>query len=126
MNLNHVTIPSLNVSKAIEFYKKLGLNLIVHTKSDYARFECVEGNSTFSIHAVNELKTIGGIWVYFECEDLDNKVEELVNQGVSIDEMPNDKPWLWREARLKDLDGNQIVLFKAGKARKNPPWKYQE
>ena len=50
MNLNQIIIPSLNVEKAIEFYQKLDLKLIVKSLPNYARFECPEGNSTFSIH----------------------------------------------------------------------------
>jgi hypothetical protein len=34
-----------------------------------------------------------------------------------------DQTWLWREARLKDPDGNQLILYSAGKNRKDPPWK---
>ncbi len=38
-------------------------------------------------------------------------------------EMPTDKSWLWREARLQDPDGNQLVLYYADRNRKDPPWK---
>ncbi|MGB1217601.1 MAG: VOC family protein, partial [Saprospiraceae bacterium] len=44
-------------------------------------------------------------------------------KGIQFEEMPDDKPWLWREARLRDLDGNLLILFHAGKNRINPPWK---
>jgi catechol 2,3-dioxygenase-like lactoylglutathione lyase family enzyme len=52
MNLNQVTVPILNVEKSIEFYEKLGLKLIVKALPGYARFECPEGDSTFSLHQV--------------------------------------------------------------------------
>jgi hypothetical protein len=32
-------------------------------------------------------------------------------------------PYLWREAFLRDPDGNVIVLFSAGENRLNPPWR---
>ena len=123
MNLNQITVPVLNVEKSIEFYEKLGLQLIVKSLPDYARFECPEGDSTFSLHKVSELPIGNGVWVYFECEFLDEKVNSLIHAGFIIDQMPVDQPWLWREAKLKDLDGNQIILFKAGENRKNPPWR---
>ena len=123
MNLNQVTIPSLNVEKAIEFYQKLDLKLIVKSLPNYARFECPEGNSTFSIHKVEQLPKGEGIYIYFECNDLDQTVNNLLSEGIHFDERPNDKPWLWREARLKDLDGNQLILFYGGKNRLHPPWK---
>ena len=123
MNLNQITIPSLDLAKAIPFYQKLGLKLIVNSTMDYARFECPNGESTFSIHRVKKLPTGDGVWVYFECENLDEYVNAIVSKGVEFDELPNDKTWLWREARLKDLDGNQLILFYGGENRKNPPWK---
>ena len=55
MNLNQVTIPSIDVVRAMNFYKKLGLKLIVHTHDAYVRFECPDGDSTFSIHQESEI-----------------------------------------------------------------------
>ena len=47
MNLNQVTVPSLDLTKAIPFYVKLALKLIVESLPDYARFECPDGYATF-------------------------------------------------------------------------------
>jgi catechol 2,3-dioxygenase-like lactoylglutathione lyase family enzyme len=123
MNLNQVTVPVQNVPASIEFYEKLGLRLIVHTDDNYARFECPEGDSTFSIHRVDQIHALNGIWVYFEVSDVDKQVQALSDAGLDIEEGPKDQPWLWREARLKDLDGNQIIIYTAGENRKNPPWR---
>ena len=123
MNLNQITVPSLDLTKSIPFYEKLGLRLIVKSLPHYARFECPKGESTFSIHKADRLPTGEGVYVYFECENLDEHVNNLISQGVKFDELPNDKSWLWREARLKDVDGNQLILFFAGKNRLNPPWR---
>lgn len=123
MNLNQITVPSLDLPKAITFYKKLGLKLIVESLRHYARFECPSGEATFSIHLVEKLPEGDGIYIYFECEDLDAEVGKLIRNGIDFDELPNDKKWLWREARLKDPDKNQLILFHAGKNRKDPPWK---
>ena len=122
MNLNQVTVPSLDLEIAIPFYEKLGLNLIVKALPHYARFECPDGESTFSLHQVDQINPNNDIWVYFEVDQLDQKVAELINLGIQFDEMPEDKSWLWREARLKDPDGNQLILYYAGENRKNPPW----
>ena len=123
MNLNQVTLPVIDVQRSIEFYKKLGLILIVQSLPRYARFQCPDGNATFSLHQVNQLASGEGIWIYFEIEKLDLYVQLLIKQGVIFDELPNDKPWLWREARLKDMDNNQIILYFAGVNRTDPPWK---
>jgi hypothetical protein len=101
----------------------LGLKLIVKSLPHYARFQCPKGDSTFSIQRVEKLPTGNGVHIYFECDNLDNYVNELIGKGIQFDEMPNDKEWLWREAHLKDNDGNQLVLYYAGDNRLNPPWK---
>jgi len=123
MNLNQITILSLDVTKATEFYKKLGLVLIVDALPRYVRFECPDGSSTFSIHKVDELSTGQGITIYFENDSLDETVLQLKEKGVKFTSDPEDKSWFWREAHLYDLDGNHIIIYKAGENRKNPPWR---
>ncbi len=123
MNLNQITIPSLDVKKAVEFYKTLGLLLIVDASPRYVRFECPDGDATFSIHQVDKLPNETGISIYFEDENLDDWVSSLLKRGVVFKQLPEDKLWLWREAHLQDPDGNNIILYHAGKNRKNPPWR---
>ena len=123
MNFNHITVPSVDVQRSIIFYKKLGLNLIVEALPHYARFECLEGEATFSIHLVDKLPKGEGAYVYFETEKLDKEVNRLQEEGIKFDLLPTDQSWLWREARLKDPDGNSIILYWAGDNRKNPPWR---
>ncbi|MCT4665248.1 MAG: VOC family protein [Flavobacteriales bacterium] len=123
MNLNQITVPSLDLTKSIPFYEKLGLKLIVEALPHYARFECPNGNSTFSIHQTKKLPQGDGIYVYFECENLDEQVKQLKKNGIQFDLEPTDQSWLWREARLKDVDGNQLILFYGGENRLNPPWR---
>jgi catechol 2,3-dioxygenase-like lactoylglutathione lyase family enzyme len=123
MNLNQVTIPSLDLTKSVPFYEKLGLRLIVASLPNYARFECPDGASTFSIHQTDTLPKGDGIYIYFECNNLDVQVNELIEKGIQFEQLPTDQRWLWREARLKDLDGNQLILYYGGDNRLNPPWR---
>lgn len=123
MNLNQVNVPSLDLEKSIPFYESLGLELIVKALPHYARFVCPEGGSTFSLHQTEVLPQGEGVSVYFECADLDTKVEALKAKGFKFDLEPTDQNWLWREARLKDLDGNLLILYYAGENRLNPPWR---
>jgi len=122
MNLNQVTVGSTDVARAIEFYSKLGLKLIVNSPPKYARFECPEGHSTFSVHNVEQVPPSQTV-VYFECAHLDETVGRLQQLGISFTSLPRDESWLWREARLQDPDGNAICLFYAGVNRLNPPWR---
>jgi len=123
MNLNQITIPSIDVKKAVEFYKTMGLKLIVNSIPRYVRFECPDGDATFSIHHTETLPTGNGITIYFEDENLDSWVKSLQEKGIVFSELPNNKEWLWREAHLQDPDGNSIILYKAGTNRKTPPWR---
>jgi len=123
MNLNQVTVPAVDVAASVEFYKRLGLRLIVESVPRYARFECPDGESTFSIHQVAEPPDTRGLTVYFECDDLDAHVERLRARGIEFESDPADERWLWREARLRDPSGNEICLFFAGENRRYPAWR---
>ena len=125
MRLNQVTIPSIDVERSVEFYKRLGLIQIVESLPNYARFVCPDGDSTFSVHRVEEVATGEKPVVYFECDDLDQTVAELEQRGVKLDSGPLDQSWLWREAYLRDPDANVICLYSANENRLNPPWRLQ-
>jgi catechol 2,3-dioxygenase-like lactoylglutathione lyase family enzyme len=125
MNLNQITVPVLDVETSIEFYKLLGLKLIVNSTNKYARFECPQGDSTFSLHKVDQLPSGGGVWIYFEVENLDEIFMDLRNKGVEFLTEPTDQTWLWREVQLLDPDDNKLILFNAGKNRKYPPWRIE-
>lgn len=88
----------------------------------YARFECPEGDATFSL-SLNEDDHTNGAVIYFEHEDLDEWVEQLVELGVQFDQLPRDESYLWREAIVSDPSGNKIKLYWAGENRLNPPWR---
>jgi catechol 2,3-dioxygenase-like lactoylglutathione lyase family enzyme len=123
MNLNQVALPVTDIERSIAFYQSLGHRLIVKALPHYSRFECPEGDATFSIHKVDEMSKVPHTIIYFEVADLDDTVNKLVAAGIHFDELPQDKNWLWREARLKDPDGNRLVIYFAGDNRKNPPWR---
>ncbi|MGB2232784.1 MAG: VOC family protein [Flavobacteriaceae bacterium] len=123
MNLNQITVPALDVAASIKFYKTLGLKLIVESLPHYARFVCPDGNSTFSIHQTKQLAEGEGIYVYFECKNLDEQVDKFKQKGLVFELEPTNQRWLWREARLKDPFNNQIILYYAGENRINPPWR---
>jgi catechol 2,3-dioxygenase-like lactoylglutathione lyase family enzyme len=123
MNLNQITLPSTDVARSVEFYRALGFTQIVGNLPSYARFECATGGSTFSLHRVDNWAPNTGVVVYFECDDLDAKFLELTARGFVFDSPPADESWLWREAYLRDPDGNVLCLYFAGEYRLNPPWR---
>ncbi|MEP6968091.1 MAG: VOC family protein [Pseudomonadota bacterium] len=121
MRLNQVTVTLPDVNAGWEFYRGLGLVPIVDARPRYARFQCPDGDSTFSLH---QGETSGaGTTVYFECDDLDERVAALKAAGFVFASEPRDKAWLWREAELFDPGGNRVLLYRAGENRLNPPWR---
>lgn len=123
MNLNQVTLPVTDFDRSVAFYRDMGFALIVHSSPRYARFECPDGDSTFSLHTVDQPVGNTGVVVYFECSDLDQRVQGLLVAGFKFTQLPTDERWLWREARLTDPSGNVLCLFWGGSNRKNPPWR---
>jgi catechol 2,3-dioxygenase-like lactoylglutathione lyase family enzyme len=123
VNLNQVTLPTNDMGKTTEFYRKMGFLQIVDTPH-YARFECTEGNSTFSVSLDGRGGENASV-IYFEHENLDELVSELKTKGIVFDQDPTDMPHLWREAVLHDPSGNKIKLYWAGENRLNPPWRVE-
>jgi catechol 2,3-dioxygenase-like lactoylglutathione lyase family enzyme len=126
MNLNQVTVPVTDLGRAVTFYRLLGLKPIVLGTNDYyARFEC-PGGSTFSLHVVEDIGADRDLTVYFENEEMDKEVARLKAAGVDFESGPEDMPWGWREARLRDPDGNRLCLYWAGENRRFPPWRLKD
>jgi len=129
MILNQITIPCVDYSASVVFYKKLGLVHIVDAPPRYARFESNDGSgATLSLHTVNE-NTECGVVVYFDhvsADELDRHVTALIDAGLRFDTLPTDQSWGWREARLKDPAGNEICLMFAGENRRFPPWRLKD
>ncbi len=123
LNLNQITIAVSDLKRAIAFYEKLGLTLIVNSpESRYARFECGDGGATFSLHESEDFSPTGAA-IYFEVVDVDAKVRGLKDSGLAFEAEPVDQRWLWREAWLRDPDGYRIGIYHAGENRRFPPWR---
>ena len=121
--LNQVTLTVNDYAKSVAFYRQLGLKQIVDSpENQYARFEAA-GGATLSIQGDPDEKISATTAVYLECDDLDERVERLARAGVLFEHAPRNQPWMWREARLRDPSGNIIFLYKAGEARRFPPWR---
>jgi catechol 2,3-dioxygenase-like lactoylglutathione lyase family enzyme len=122
MHLDQVTVGSTDLDRSEAFYRALGLKLIVKDVH-YLRFECPEGDSTFSVELVDRVPGTEQVILYFEDDHLDDTYERLTAAGIEFDQPPTDMPWLWRESRLHDPDGHRLCLFHAGENRRNPPWR---
>ena len=125
LRLNQVTVTGKDFAKMVGFYRALGLKQIVDSPENlYARFEA--GAATFSVQCDPEAEIGETVAVYFECDDLDERVERLARLGIPFEHGPRNQPWMWREARLRDPGGNTVFLYKAGEARRFPPWRMEK
>ena len=123
MDLNQVTLPVTDMETATEFYRRMGFLQIVDTPH-YARFECTEGQATFSL-LLDAADTTQSSTIYFENEALDDLVTSLKDRGIEFAQDPTDMSFRWREAVLFDPAGNKIKLYWAGEDRRNPPWRVE-
>ena len=97
--LNQVTVTGTNYERSVDFYRRVGLSQIVDSPdTGYARFETA-GGVTFSVQIDPEEKIIATTAIYLECDDLDERVEQLARSGIAFEHGPRNQPWMWREAR---------------------------
>ncbi|HUG46078.1 MAG TPA: bifunctional hydroxymethylpyrimidine kinase/phosphomethylpyrimidine kinase [Sphingomicrobium sp.] len=123
LRLNQITVTGSDYRASVAFYRALGLRQIVDSpENGYARFETA-GGGTLSVQIDPEEKITPTTAIYFECDDLDERVEKLARSGIVFEHGPRNQPWMWREARLRDPSGNIIFLYRAGEARRFPPWR---
>jgi hydroxymethylpyrimidine/phosphomethylpyrimidine kinase len=115
LRLNQFVLPHRDYVATRDFYRTLGLTLIVDApENSYARFEA-PGGATLSIHGDEA-------GVNFECDELDAHIARALAAGI-VFEGPVDQPWLWREAWTRDPSGNRVLLYQAGENRRYPPWR---
>ena len=127
LRLNQVTLGAIDFAASVSFYKRLGLKLIVDSAPRYVRFEFpkLENGSdpaTLSLHIVKKgwKAPSEGPLIYFEVDDVAAFLRDTKTDPIDPPEM---KTYLWEEADILDPSGNRIRVFKAGKARRFPPWR---
>ncbi len=122
LEFNHAMIYTKNLERSLGFYQEiLGFDLIDAYPGAYARLKNPVGTTTIALHLLEPGQSFdsaaGGIRLYFEVKGLDAFCRTLEKKNVLLDQKPVTMPWGWRHAYLRDPDGHEISLFKAGNAR---------
>ncbi len=121
MRLNHVLLYVTDVQQGLEFYEgKLGFRRVEVGLPDYARVRAPEGDATIGLHRVSSQPRPPwneGVRLYLELDDLDEVCRELAKREVEFEQMPEDMPWGWRHAYLRDPEGHLLSLYRAGERR---------
>jgi catechol 2,3-dioxygenase-like lactoylglutathione lyase family enzyme len=111
VRLNHITLPVADVESSAGFYVRLGLEQIVASYPDYARFRSPQGDVTLSLHRAEQRTGSPRASIHFEVEDVDQTVEQLKQDGFTFVCDPVDQPYLWREAIMLDPDDHHIFIY---------------
>lgn len=129
LRLNQVTLGAIDFAASVLFYQRLGLTLIVDSAPQYVRFEFPQFEdgsdpATLSLHGVKKGWTAPSEWplIYFEVDDVTAFLRDTKTDPIDPPEM---KTYLWEEADILDPSGNRIRVFKAGSARRFPPWRIE-
>jgi catechol 2,3-dioxygenase-like lactoylglutathione lyase family enzyme len=122
ITFNHAMIYTADLARALRFYEDaLGFEVVDSYAGVYARLKSPGGTTTIALHVLDEGQRMSaateGLRLYFEVEELDALCEALQRDGVVLDQVPETMPWGWRHAYLRDPDGHQISLYRAGEAR---------
>jgi len=121
VRLNHVLLYVTDVQQGLEFYEgKLGFRRVEVGLPDYARVRAPEGDATIGLHRVSSQPRPPwneGVRLYLELDDLDEVCRELAKREVEFEQMPEDMPWGWRHAYLRDPEGHLLSLYRAGERR---------
>ena len=122
--LNQLTLPAGDYEASVDFYRALGFSQIVASPPRYARFEA-PGGMTLSIEVKDPPAASSTSEYFLQCDDVDISLARLSEAGVQPVLMPEDRPYGWRVAELRDPHGNRICLYDPGEARRYPPWRVE-
>ena len=120
VNFNHALIQVKVLDPALHFYRDLlGFKEIDQIPGEYARLRSRNGRSTLALHLSRSpsVRRPGGVWLYLEVRKLDQLCRRLQSAGVRFSQKPEQMPWGWRQAFLKDPDGHKLCLYWAGVKR---------
>ena len=109
----HLEIPTEDVKKSGEFYKKLfGWKMDYGWSKDYAMFSTEEGVlSGGGLDSSEEARSIGRIIIYIQVDDIKAMLEKAVKLGARRVKEKTEIPNVGWYGLFTDLDGNTIGLF---------------
>lgn len=121
ISFNHAMIYVSSIPASLQFYEKqLGFQLLERQGDGYARLKSGGSDTTIALHKLPEGSqndANGRVRLYFEVDDIEQFCEKLTSRGVVLDEGPAVMPWGWSHAYLRDTDGNEISVYRAGALR---------
>jgi uncharacterized glyoxalase superfamily protein PhnB len=120
VNFNHALIYVKTLDPALHFYRDLlGFREIETIPGEYSRLQSRGSPSTLALHVSGSRDVLapGGVWLYLEVKELDRLYRQLRKSGIHFSQKPEQMPWGWKQAFLKDPDGHKLCLYRAGNKR---------
>lgn len=122
ITFNHVMIYTSDLARSLRFYEQgLGFEMVDSYPGAYARLKSPAGSTTIALHVLDKGQQMQpateGVRLYFEVKELEALCDALQRDGVALDQPPKRMPWGWTHAYLRDPDGHEISLYRAGEAR---------
>jgi len=100
-------LPSRNLPKTLDFYKRLGFHLVGRTSDEYAIMRRDESEIHFFAQPDLDPK-LNRSGCYLLVHDVDALGAELAANRIEMVHDAEDKPWRMRELKLVDPDGNVL------------------
>jgi uncharacterized glyoxalase superfamily protein PhnB len=109
-----MNISSKNPKKLVQFYNEtLGIPILENDENyDGVVFGYIKDAPVFWIWDENEWgkSNEGAVCLVFDCDDHDKTYNELKEKGIEL-EPPVTASWGGKELKLKDPDGNNILIL---------------
>jgi catechol 2,3-dioxygenase-like lactoylglutathione lyase family enzyme len=90
-------------------------NLGLSVSSETPRFVQLAdqtGRPCVAFHVGEPIGRAEHVQLHFEVDDVDAEYERLRAANVAFDQPPEDKPWGWRVAALRDPAGHTVELVR--------------
>ena len=124
--LNQVTVTGTNYERSVEFYRRLGLKQIVDNPTPIMRGSKPPAARPSRSRSTPKRRSSRRPRSISNATTSTSGSSSWRAAGSPFEHGPRNQPWMWREARLRDPDGNIIFLYKAGEARRFPPWRMND
>ena len=123
--LNQVTVTGTNYERSVEFYGRLGLKQIVDSPERVMHVSRPQAASPSQSRSIRKRRSSRRLQSISNVTISTNAWSSSPEAASPSSTAPRNQPWMWREARLRDPDGNIIFFYKAGENRRFPPWRME-
>lgn len=115
--LNLIVLRSLDIDRAVTFYRMLGLVFTKHCHGNGSEHYSSEIDGVvFEVYPLSEGQSAStSVRVGFNVDDVDSLIPLLVQVGAVVVSSPRDCEW-GRKALVRDLDGHAVELVTTQRA----------